>query len=162
MLTAEVASQIWRYDPQTGFFFWLISPRYDVLVGDRAGNFDGKYWRLRYKHKNYKASRVAWLMVYGEWPTLQVDHINGIKTDDRITNLRQASNSENLRNRPATKKNKLGVKGVSRTRYSYVAQISVNGENKRLGSFKTVEAAKQAYNKAAIVLHGEYANTGER
>lgn len=157
MLTLEVAADIWSYDQDTGYFFWKTSPKYDIAVGSRAGWHDGKYWRLRYRQKNYKASRVAWLMMTGGWPKDQVDHINGSKLDDRFINLREATNAENCRNRPLRKDNKLSAKGVHKTRYAYVAQVSVDGARTGLGSFRTREAAKAAYNTAALKLHGKFA-----
>ena len=160
MLTKEIAESIWKYDPDTGYFFWKISPKYDVFVGDRAGNFDGKYWRLAYKQKNYKASRVAWLMVTGSWPESQIDHINGNKTDDRFKNLRSATNAQNCRNR-SRRDNKLGTKGVwrsaKRCKYEFTSSIQIDGKRIYLGTFSTIHEAKLAYDKAAKQVHGEFA-----
>lgn len=156
-LTAEQTISIWRYEPDTGLFFWLVSPKYDIIVGSRAGYFDGKYWRLSYKGKTYKASRVAWLIMTGDWPPDQIDHANRVRIDDRFDNLRLATNAENCRNRSARSDNKLGVKGVYRGRYSFIAQICVDGSNVRLGAFNSLEDAKAAYDSAAAKLHGEFA-----
>lgn len=158
LLTLELANQIWCYDPETGHFFWKISPKYDVLVGDRAGHFDGLYWRLRYKKKTYKASRVAWLVMTGLWPKHQVDHVNLDKTDDRFINLRDATDSENRMNTPVKVNNKLKTKGVHKHRHNgYRATISLGGKPTHLGCFKTLEAAKAAYDAAATKLFGEFA-----
>lgn len=157
-LTYEIANGLWNYDPKTGYFFWQISPKIGILAGDRAGYFDGAYWRLRYKRRNYKASRVAWLLSNKKWPSLYIDHINGVKTDDRIANLREASPSQNSMNSKMYKTNKLKTKGVHRHKCgSYQAQIRIAGTTIYLGLFKDMKDAKAAYNAAAINLHGEYA-----
>lgn len=139
-LTAEEAKGIWRYDPDTGYFFWLISPKYDVLIGDRAGYFDGKYWRLRYKKKNYKASRVAWLVMTGSWPLDQIDHINRVKADDSFCNLREATNQENCNNRKVRSDNSLGISGICGDRSGF----SVYRRGNYVGHFKDLEQAKIA------------------
>jgi hypothetical protein len=157
MLTADIARKIWSYDTDTGFFFWKESPKYDVLVGTRAGYFDGKYWRLAYRGKRYKASRVAWLYTTGEWPKDQIDHINGDKLDDRIINLRNATNAQNCKNRNLRSDNTLGVKGVHQTKRGFVAQVVVNGVHVLNKTFGTLEAAQEAYIRTARAAHGEYA-----
>ena len=159
-LTQSLATEVWRYDPDTGFFFWRVSPRYKIAIGDRAGNFDGKYWRLRYKKKNYKASRVAWLIMTGLWPNDQIDHVNGNKVDDRFCNLREATNAENCRNIGVRKTNRLGIKGVSKNKYSYTAVTTLNGKRYHIGSFRTPEEAALYQQAAAHALHGKFHRAG--
>lgn len=86
-----------------------------------------------------------------------VDHINGNKLDNRKGNLRVCIEEENKRNRPASRRNKLGVKGVSRRGNSFYASISKGRLRKHLGSFPTVEKASEAYRNAAIELFGDFA-----
>lgn len=162
MLTAAIARETWRYELETGHFFHLKSPRYGIAIGDRAGSFNGKYWTLQHKGKSYKASRVAWLVCTGEWPTNQIDHDNLDKMDDRFCNLREATNAENCRNRAARSNNRLGIKGVSKApgkRRGYTSVISKDGDQKYLGYFATAEAAKAAYDAAAKIMHGEFARS---
>lgn len=93
---------------------------------------------------------------------LIVDHINGVKTDNRRSNLRICTHAENLRNRGAPRSNKTGFKGVSfhsRNKRFY-AEIKVNGKRKYLGYFDSAQEAHAAYCVAAIELHGEFANFG--
>lgn len=156
-LTADTAKSIWRYEPLTGHFYWLLSPKYDVAIGSKAGWFDGKYYRLSYKGKRYKCSRVAWLITYGEWPAEQIDHINGIKSDDRIENLRKATNAQNACNALAKSSSYLGLRGISKKRYGYQVLLGKNGGTVYVGHFKTIEAATAARDSAARELHGDFA-----
>lgn len=89
---------------------------------------------------------------------IQVDHINGLKLDNRKSNLRNCTNTENCRNRSATKKNSTGLKGVSfrSSNKKWVAQICVNYKRIYLGQFETPQDAHEAYKKAAIKMHGEF------
>ena len=155
-IPAEVARRIWSYSPDTGEIVYLV-PRGNAQIGDRAGHYDGNkgYRRVRVFGHYIGEHRLAWLLYYGEWPLEQLDHINGIKDDNRICNLRPASNSQNAVNKPARNDNKLGVKGVfyekNMTRIKrYRAVIKINGKQKSLGYFLTVDEAKEAYKKAAL------------
>lgn len=104
------------------------------------------------------AHRVAWALHYGEWPAEDIDHINQVKSDNRIINLRLATDSQNLRNIPMFSSNTSGYKGVSRAGASgkWVARISTGTEYKHLGTFATKELAAAAYISAAKYYHGEY------
>ena len=158
-LTYEIAHSIWRYDPNSGFFFWKISPRNQTKVGDRAGGFNGKYWILQYRGTYYKAARIAWLMQTGDWPKDQIDHKNGIKLDDSFSNLREASNQQNCCNQTVRKNNKLGIKGVSIFEGKYKAQICRSGRVIYLGLYDNVQAAKAAYDAEAAKLHEQFAGS---
>lgn len=159
MLTAEEAHRRWRYDPETGHFFWRIRPMNTIVIGSRAGSFDGKYWALRFEKKDYSAARVAWLMMTGSWPAGQIDHKNRDKTDDRFANLREATLVQNSYNRMRKKKNKVGVKGVHPSAGDrYRAIIRIDGKNKNLGFYGTIDEAKAAYDAAAKQHHGEFAS----
>lgn len=105
--------------------------------------------------------RIVWAMTHGRWPEQKVDHINGCKTDNRPSNLREASHSQNLWNRGASKASKLGIKGVSVTASGkFHARASANRVCRHFGTFSTVEAARAAYVKGAAELHGEFFNSG--
>ena|SRR6266436_2436775 len=157
LLTADLAHQIWNYDPDTGHFFHKKAPRYGITIGDRAGHFNGKYMMLRFKGREYKCARVAWLMMTGKWPEHQIDHINGGRLDDRFENLREATNAQNCRNRGVRSNNLTGVKGVATSRYGYTSTITANGRKRYLGYFPSIDAAKVAYDAAANELHGDFA-----
>jgi len=158
-MDADLARQIWRYDPETGKFFWLVSSRYKVLIGDEAGYFDGKYNRLAYAGKQYKSARVAWLMMTGKWPVDQIDHINQVKTDDRFCNLREATNAQNVCN--AKVRGRSSVRGIFKRAYGYQVYLHKGFKHFYIGSFKNLEDAVKARNFASQKLHGEFA-TQER
>lgn len=126
--------------------------------GDRAGTVGPKgYIRIKFEGRFYRAHRVAWLLHFGVWPTQQIDHRNGVRTDNRIDNLRDVPprmNSQNRRSANCTNSN--GLLGVSarRERKGFVAQIrDSQGRMKHLGRFDTAEAAHAAYLQAKAVFH---------
>jgi HNH endonuclease/AP2 domain len=98
---------------------------------------------------------VAWLIVYGAWPSKNIDHINGVKTDNRIANLRDVSQSINGENRAAPRKStRSGFLGVTKDKDGkFRAQISVGGKNTHLGVFAVAEEAFAAYLSAKRRLH---------
>ena len=98
------------YDKDTGVFLWVGG----VRNGRVAGSLDEYgYIRISIKRKKYRAHRLAWLYCYGRFPEFEIDHINRIKTDNRICNLRDVSSSKNSENTKIRSDNKSGVKGVS-------------------------------------------------
>jgi len=121
------------------------------------------YWQLWHKGKLYRAHRVVWFLVTGEDPGDKVvDHVNGDGLDNRFENLRLCSNAENCRNSKKRSNNRQKYKGVSKqTNGGYTARIMVDGKQMVLGTFRTQEAAGEAYNQAAIKHHGEYAKLNE-
>lgn len=99
-LTAEIARQFLCYDPETGVITWRTSPRYGIEAGAVAGTqIKRGYIALTFLGFKVTAHRLAWLMHHGVWPTHGIDHINRIKTDNRICNLRDVPQAENLKNR---------------------------------------------------------------
>ncbi len=98
-LTAEYLRSILHYDQETGIFTWKVRTARRVKAGDVAGCSDGDGYRLiKVQSRLYKAHRLAWLYIHGSWPKDQIDHINRIRTDNRIANLREVSNKQNLQN----------------------------------------------------------------
>lgn len=102
--------------------------------------------------------RIAWLLHYGQWPEGDIDHINGVKTDNRIENLRVGTRASGNHNKGVNRLNSSGFRGVSwdSDRRKWAAQIKIDGKNKRLGRFKDVEDASRAYEAAAKIVHGEF------
>ena len=150
------ARELLRYDPETGELFWLPQKGKGRTSTEKpAGSQknDG-YIRVTINYREYPAHRVGWLLHYGRWPTLDIDHINGIKNDNRISNLREVTDSENQQNlkRPSAG-NKTGYLGVCYYRGKYLANIKLNGKQHRLGKFDCPKTAHEAYLNAKRQLH---------
>lgn len=157
-ISQETLRAIISYDAETGDFRWLLS-KGRAQAGSLAGAIDTQGYRLiGLNGRLYRAHRLAWFWTYGEWPTKHLDHINGDPLDNRLANLREATDAENNCNRGPTKKNKAGIKGVwwRYDRSKWCAQIRVNGKSRHLGHFDSAEDAHAAYVSAAKVLHGKF------
>ncbi len=161
MITQERLKEIICYDAETGVFTNRIN-RGNAKAGTIAGCISAKgYWCISIKDRMHRGHRLAWLYVYGEMPRGAIDHINGVRTDNRILNLRLATNAQNMQNLRASNRSKTGVKGVFRCSATgrYRAQIVVDGKLKFLGRFDTVEEGAAAYAEAARRFFGEFART---
>jgi hypothetical protein len=146
--------ELLHYDPSSGVFTWIV-PKRGTKISKIAGCiFDGGYRKIKIDGKDYKAHRLAWLYVYGNWPIGQIDHKNLVKDDNRICNLRDVTASQNQQNQLlAMANNKLGVKGVSKKRNKFRAAIGVGKKKIHIGTFDTIEDAKKAYEIEAAKLH---------
>ncbi|GJH22455.1 HNH endonuclease [Caballeronia novacaledonica] len=157
LLTQEILRSILDYDPATGHFT-RKSGRGGTVTGSRAGTLRRGYIWISVNNKLYVAHRLAWLYVHGRWPKEQIDHINMVKSDNRIENLREATYSENGRNRPIPKSNKSGYRGVCfhKQFQKWNANIHHHGKHYSLGLFDSPEEASRAYQRAAQQLHGSF------
>ena len=138
------------YDPNSGKFFW-IKPKNGRKVGAEAGSVNTTGYRIIcVNRKRYLAHRLAWFLHYGEWPRSDLDHMNGVKDDNRIDNLRECSKSQNQMNRKA--------KGYSYHKASKKWQARIGHGNKEtyLGWFDSESDAKQAYEDAKMEYHKEF------
>jgi hypothetical protein len=114
------------------------------------------YRQIRIDGKIYRANRLAWLYMTGNWPKLEIGYINHKKSDTRWANLRAMTPSQ--RGATSRRRNKLGVRGVWITKSGkYVARIKVAGKKKYLGLFDTIEKASVAYARAAKDAFGQFA-----
>jgi hypothetical protein len=147
-ITAELARQVFSYDPNTGIIERLITIG-GCLPGPITRVDSSGYIRTALARKQLTGHRLAWLLHYGEFPAkgLEIDHINHDKTDNRIENLRAVSKSVNQHNLyKAKKQNKIGLLGVSRVKQKFQAEIVLPGsQRKYLGVFPTPELAHEAY-----------------
>lgn len=149
MLTLDKAKENFIYNPETGVF---LRVKNNKLTGNL--NCKNKYIYLTIGRKFYLAHRVAWLMVYGEWPTSLIDHANQDKTDNRICNLRLADKSTNGTNRSGGYSS-TGFRGIYFQKGSN--KFRVRFKNIHFGYFDTLEEAKIAGAKALKNLYGEFA-----
>ena len=166
MLTQERLQEVLEYNPDTGEFTWIAQrgSRSD-LVGERAGYPHWKgYWTIYVDGQSYWGHRVAWLYVHGKFPKGQIDHINRVRDDNRIANLRLATNGQNGANSKAKPSQYSPLKGVhwnKRWGGSWSSSIYHAGKRVWLGVFPTAEEAHAAYCEAAKKIHGEFFHSGQ-
>lgn len=150
------------YDPASGVLRWTKKPSKNKLIGEVAGKPQKPkgYVQVGFNGRIYLAHRIAWLIHFGEEPPDFIDHINMNPSDNRIENLRSATNSRNMQNARGKGSN-TGLKGVHKAKSSgrFLANICTNNKRIYLGSFATAEEAHAAYCRAAKELHGPYART---
>ena len=156
-LSAHRLRDLLHYDPETGLFTWRVQ-RCNVAKGASAGWVKkGGYIGIGVDGRLHSAHRLAWLYVYGEMPTGDIDHINGITSDNRIDNLRNVARQINIQNQRRPQKGSIsGYLGVfyDKRRNKYVARIKPKGGGrKHIGEFATAEEAHSAYVQAKRVAH---------
>lgn len=167
-ITPELLRQLLRYNPKTGKLFWRKRVNKSFSSTHRAKIWNAKYAKqeagcirgnggYRSVTVNYikmPAHRIAWALFYGEWPRGMIDHINGVRTDNRLENIRDVTLSENARNSSRSTKNTSGHTGVSWEGRSkrWRAYIRENRKTVGLGYFRNIDDALKARKKAEIRL----------
>jgi hypothetical protein len=166
-ITQEKLKEILHYDPETGVFRWRKSVRQNMKPWDVAGSYLLGYIKIGIKGKRYQAHRLAWLYVTGCWPKNQIDHINGIRNDNKFLNLREATRKQNSENICLLPTNTSGFRGAywDKSINKWKAHVRHNGKYKNLGCFETAaEAGAVAAAKRAELFthdHGrDQVNTG--
>lgn len=165
MITQERLKELLDYDPESGIFTWKKTrkgvftwkkTRKGVSAGSMAGRHTHSgYIIIKLDQKAYRAHRLAWLYVHGSFPEAEIDHINRCKDDNRIANLRAATRSENLQNRPKQSNNTSGAPGVSwhNQNQKWRAQITHLGRQIHIGYYNTLEEAAIARASAKAEYH---------
>lgn len=152
-------SQLFTYDAKTGDLFWLRRPRqmfkthrafvqwnqrYAGIVAGTLKN-DSGYVVVSIQKRLCRAHHVIWCLAHKEWPTAEIDHINGVRNDNRLVNLRLVSRAENTKNRCLLPSNKTGYHGVTKSSHGkYRAKGHAENVQRHLGYFNTLEEAVQA------------------
>lgn len=175
-ITADEARALLRYEPETGLLYWrerpnsaFSHPKTAILwKASRAGKeaftayHKSGYRRGRIYDREYLAHRIIWLLQTGNFPKFEIDHINGVRHDNRWGNLRDVTRVENCRNLCRRSDNTTGVTGVCwyPPLQKWQAQITISGHRKHLGYFDSLQEASAARSEASIALgfsarHGE-------
>lgn len=158
-LTKELIEQYFYYDKNTGDFIRKIGIS-QTKAGDKAGytkKCDG-YVYIRFLGKIYTAHRLAWIVSYGKNTKLDIDHINCVRNDNRLQNLREVNRSLNLHNSSARSKNKSGYKGIKfvpKGKRQWMAMVMINYKQHYIGVFHTIEEAVNARNQYCLKNIGE-------
>lgn len=171
-ISVDRLRQFLRYDPECGFLYWRARPSEHFksngscktwnkrFANTRAGNSTRHgYIDISISGRHYYAHRVALALLTGKWPTGQVDHINGVRNDNRSVNLREVSSLENSKNVRKRVDNSSGVVGVNRHGRRWKASIKCEGSQIHLGCFDTIEEAGAARKGAERAL-GYHPNHG--
>lgn len=179
-VTPEQLARLLRYEPETGKLFWL--PRPLEFFHDSGGRYTAErakqifdtsfankealtarnpagYARGNLFGRNVMAHRAAFCLMTGGWPEHQIDHINGVRDDNRWVNLREADNRQNQQNSASAKGSSSKYVGVALCKKSlrWIAYICPDGTKVHLGSFRSEEDAARARDKAAKEMFGAYA-----
>lgn len=146
------------FDAETG----ILTRRFKIghlAAGEPVGHVSNRgYLLFVFRQRRYAVHRAGFAMYYGRWPNLGLDHINLLKTDNRIANLREATDSQNLANTGLNSRNTSGYKGVCwhKGERRWRAKIEVNGKCMDIGRYRDIEEARIAYQQAVEKYFGDF------
>lgn len=159
MITQRRLKEVLHYDFETGVFRWLKPTAKNVRAGAVAGKTrkDG-YQQMSVDNKCYYAHRLAWLYITGNWPSGLVDHIDGNPSNNKFSNLREATRSQNQRNSGVRRNNASGFRGVywNKQKQKWYAQCMVERKRKSLGLYDSAEQASHAYEAFVKAMCGSF------
>lgn len=157
ILDAHLLREFLDYDRETGIFTWKVMLSNRRKPGDRAGNYTHGYVEIGIGGRSYRAHRLAWLFVYGEWPTGMLDHIDGDRANNAIMNLRDVTNQTNAQNRHEVSSSKVTSQYLGVTwnaaNQCWMAQIGIDGKNLYVGQYATEHDAYIAYLHTKKLCH---------
>lgn len=157
MITQERLKELLDYDPETGVFRWRATKAKCIKNGDLAGSTSNHgYIGIFVDGHRRLAHRLAWLYMFGVWPDKQIDHINGIRGDNKIVNLRLATQSENSANGKQRTRNLKGAHFM-KTLKKWRATLTKNYKQVHVGLFASEKEAHEARMMVAKQIHGEFA-----
>jgi hypothetical protein len=159
VITQDELKSVLEYVACTGKFYWRERISTSIHIGDEAGTIlkSNGYIHIQIYGKQYLAHRLAWLYMYGSLPK-KIDHRFGVKTDNRISELREATTSQNAANSNMYSTNTSGFKGVTWNKKARKWQAALEhfGKSNYLGSFVKKEDAANAYREKSIEVFGEF------
>lgn len=157
MISQDRLKELLTYDPDSGLFYAAVT-RGKFTAGNAVGSITKRgYVKITADYREYLAHRLAFLYMEGKFPAAEVDHINGVRSDNRWSNMRHATRSQNGQNRQRQSKSNTGIKGVTATRYgTYRAHVKVNNMA-REKYFPTIAEAEQWAKQMRSELHGQFA-----
>ncbi len=171
MIDLEILKTLVQYDPEEGVLVWIkkTSPKSRVCLGSKVGSIGTEgYLQTKIYQRQYKVHRLIWFLVHGLWPPYFIDHIDGDTSNNRLSNLRLADESQNQQNR---KKNNTYAGKVTSSKYKgvcwnkdcqkWMAMIKHKGKSITIGYFESELVAGEAYNKKAKKYFSDYANVNE-
>lgn len=167
LLSPDELRGLFDLNTETGELRWKASTSRGKYTQTVAGSVNRLgYRQVKIGKKSYLAHRIVWAIVYGEWPSEQVDHIDGNKDNNSIVNLRLVTVGQNAQNRSLSGvKTRSGLMGAiyvpetKRRRECWESRIKLNGVSRYLGRFKTPHEAQEAYIKAKTELHPYFARS---
>lgn len=162
-ISKESILKFLRYDENTGNFLWIDNFSRKSKQGKVAGGVTSHgYWRIQLPIGRFYAHRMAWIVCNGDIPKgYEIDHINGNKKDNRISNLRLVTRGQNVMNVGVKNNNTSGVKDVvwDSSRERWRVQITANGKHYYGGRFSSIKQAKEERNRLIKMVHGKFLNT---
>jgi len=159
VITKSELHSIIDYNEESGVFTWKRRMSQRVRAGDVATGrkTNSGYIQITISGRTFVAHHLAWLYVFGEW-TPELDHINGIRDDNRIANLRKVSHAQNCQNKKRYRNNSSGYRGVTWCRKSnkWRAFVTLNKKMTHLGFFNSIDEAKNISDSARAGMFTHY------
>jgi hypothetical protein len=154
----ERLRSLFRYEPDTGNIYWVAAGKGRIKKKPAGTRLHSGYIGILVDGQRIMAHRIAWALRFGFFPTDQIDHVNGDKADNRLTNLREATNSQNGKNQKRKVSNRSGIAGVSfdAANNKWRACIKVDGRQINLGRFRSIDDAAEVRRKAEMQYFGEW------